>query len=57
MLDEHRLFSSVGDVCGKGIPASLFMVISKTLCKSVAMQDDMQQMDVGDLVRKANLEI
>ncbi|HSG93203.1 MAG TPA: CHASE2 domain-containing protein, partial [Methylotenera sp.] len=42
MLDEHRLFFSVGDVCGKGIPASLFMVISKTLCKSVAMQDDMQ---------------
>jgi CHASE2 domain-containing sensor protein len=57
MLDEHRLFFSVGDVCGKGIAASLFMVISKTLCKSVAMQDDMQQMDVGELVRKANLEI
>jgi serine phosphatase RsbU (regulator of sigma subunit) len=57
MLDAHRLFFSVGDVCGKGIPASLFMVISKTLCKSVAMQDDMHEMDVGDLVRKANLEI
>jgi len=57
MLDEHRLFFSVGDVCGKGVPASLFMVISKTLCKSVAMQDDMHQMNLGKLVSKANLEI
>jgi len=57
MLDAHRLFFSVGDVCGKGIPASLFMVISKTLCKSVAMQDDMHDMEIGHLVSKANLEI
>jgi len=57
MLDDHRLFFSVGDVCGKGVSASLFMVISKTLCKSVAMQEDMHQMNLGKLVRKANLEI
>ena len=57
MLDEHRVFFSVGDVCGKGVPASLFMVISKTLCKSVALRDDMQDMNLGRLMRRANLEI
>lgn len=31
MLDDHRLCLSVGDVSGKGVPASLFMAISKTL--------------------------
>lgn len=38
MLDEHRLFFLVGDVSGKGVPASLFMALSKTLCKSVALR-------------------
>lgn len=31
MLDEQRLCIAIGDVSGKGIPASLFMAISKTL--------------------------
>jgi serine phosphatase RsbU (regulator of sigma subunit) len=57
MLDEHRVFFSVGDVCGKGVPASLFMVISKTLWKSVALRDDTHYMNLGKLMRQANLEI
>lgn len=57
MLDEHRMFFSVGDVCGKGVPASLFMVISKTLWKSVALRDDTHYMNLGKLMRQANLEI
>lgn len=57
MLDEHRVFFSIGDVCGKGVPASLFMVISKTLCKSVALRDDMHDMDLGKLMSQANIEI
>jgi adenylate cyclase len=57
MLDEHRVFFSIGDVCGKGVPASLFMVISKTLCKSVALRDDMHDMDLGKLMSQANVEI
>lgn len=36
-LDEHRLCFAVGDVSGKGVPASLFMVVAKTLLKRVAM--------------------
>ncbi len=54
MLDPHRLFFLVGDVSGKGIPASLFMATSKTLCKSIALRGDM---DLGALMRQANREI
>ena len=60
MLDEHRAYFSIGDVCGKGIPASLFMVISKTLCKSLALRFSsfsLTQLDPGYLMRQANLEI
>jgi CHASE2 domain-containing sensor protein/serine phosphatase RsbU (regulator of sigma subunit) len=57
MLDEHRVFFSLGDVCGKGVPASLFMVVSTTLCKSVALRDDMHDTSLGSLMRQANKEI
>src|SRR5262249_51171240 len=36
MLDEDRFFFLVGDVSGKAVPASLFMALSKTLCKSLS---------------------
>ncbi|MFT5173046.1 MAG: adenylate cyclase, partial [Gammaproteobacteria bacterium] len=39
MLDARRLFFMLGDVAGKGVPASLFMAISKVLCKQVASRD------------------
>ncbi|WP_300669661.1 SpoIIE family protein phosphatase [Desulfoluna sp.] len=32
-LDENRLFFVIGDVSGKGVPASLFMAITMTLFK------------------------
>lgn len=35
-VDKHRLVFLLGDVSGKGIPASLFMAVTKTLLKSVA---------------------
>lgn len=54
MLDEHRAFLLLGDVCGKGIPASLFMATSKTLCKSAALRDGE---DLGRLMREVNREI
>jgi adenylate cyclase len=54
MLDADRVFFLVGDVCGKGIPASLFMATSKTLCKSVALRGGA---DLGALMRQANREI
>ncbi|OFA07130.1 CHASE2 domain-containing protein [Duganella sp. HH101] len=38
MLDRDRVFFMVGDVSGKGLPASLFMVVAKALSKSIALR-------------------
>lgn len=37
MLDEHHLGFAIADVSGKGVPAALFMAISRTLLKSIAL--------------------
>ncbi len=37
LLDAHRLCFLVGDVTGKGVPAALFMALSKALSKSVLL--------------------
>lgn len=38
LIDDDRLALVIADVSGKGVPAALFMVISKTLIKNRAMQ-------------------
>jgi len=38
-LDDDHLSFNVGDVSGKGVPASLFMAITKTLIKTRATRD------------------
>jgi len=55
-LDSDRLFFMVGDVAGKGLPASIFMAVSKVLYKSTALRMD-QAADVGAVMRAANTEI
>lgn len=37
-IDSHRVFFTIGDVCGKGMPAALFMVRVLTLLRSEAMR-------------------
>lgn len=37
-IDERRLGFLIGDVSGKGIPAALFMAVSRTLLRATAMQ-------------------
>ena len=54
MLDEDRFFFLVGDVSGKGVPASLFMALSKTLCKSLARRE---HVPLDALLRLVNEEI
>jgi serine phosphatase RsbU (regulator of sigma subunit) len=54
MLDEHHFFFVVGDVAGKGVPASLFMALSKTLCKSLALR---KQVPLDALITAVNQEI
>lgn len=54
MLDADHLFFLVGDVSGKGLPASIFMAVSKALCKSAALRRGRR---VDELLREANAEI
>ena len=39
-VDQDHLCLCVGDVSGKGVPAALFMAVTKTLIKSRASSDD-----------------
>ena len=39
MVDEQRLCFAIGDVSGKGVPAALFMAMTKTMLKSRAASD------------------
>jgi adenylate cyclase len=55
MVDRHRLFFLVADVSGKGLPASLFMALSKSLIKSLALRAD--NPDPGALLTRANADI
>ncbi len=50
MLDENRLALLIGDVCGKGVPASLFMSFSVTALRLVARQEP----DIAAVLRRAN---
>lgn len=53
LIDENRLFISVGDVSGKGVPAALFMAVTKTLTKGIAEQDP----DPAVILAKVNNEL
>ncbi len=35
-LDSDHLYFVLGDVCGKGVPATLFMAVTKTLLGAAA---------------------
>lgn len=36
LIDENHICFAIGDVSGKGVPASLFMAVTRTLLRSVA---------------------
>ena len=38
-LDEDRIGFVIADVCGKGIPAALFMAVSRTLIRATGLRD------------------
>ncbi len=40
LLDEHRFGFVIGDVSGKGVPASIYMAVSRTMLKAIASQID-----------------
>lgn len=51
-IDEHHLCFTLGDVSDKGVPAALFMGITKTLIKSIAQQTDLSAAGIMSLVNK-----
>lgn len=54
-LDAQRLAFSLGDVAGKGLPASIFMAVSKALMKSVALRSSAAEL--GALMGATNAEV
>ena len=54
MIDEQRLGFVIGDVSGKGLPASLFMAITQTLTRTIAKHVDTGPVGVA---RLANAEL
>jgi sigma-B regulation protein RsbU (phosphoserine phosphatase) len=51
-IDENHLLVAIGDVSGKGIPASLFMAVASTLIKTNA-----KILSAKDLVTQVNSEL
>jgi serine phosphatase RsbU (regulator of sigma subunit) len=49
-IDEDKLAITIGDVSGKGIPASLFMAVTQSVLRLVLRQ----QGDLGERIRTAN---
>ena len=53
LLDDDHLFFTVGDVSDKGIPAALFMAVTKTLLKGIAEKS----LSPSEILQKCNLEL
>ncbi|MGA8613489.1 MAG: SpoIIE family protein phosphatase [Xanthobacteraceae bacterium] len=49
-LDENRIAITVGDVCGKGIPAALFMAVTQTVMRVVVRSGE----ELGAKIAAAN---
>lgn len=50
LINEDKLAVVIADVSGKGIPAALFMMITKTLLKNLALSNK----DLAEVFEKAN---
>ena len=58
-LDSDRLFFLIGDVSGKGLPASIFMAVSKAIYKALALRTAGQgePFDPGKTMREVDAEL
>ncbi|WP_281017954.1 MULTISPECIES: PP2C family protein-serine/threonine phosphatase [unclassified Minwuia] len=54
MIDGHRLFFMVGDVCGKGVTSSLLMAMTKVMMKSAVLRHDRA---IGDVAGEVSREL
>lgn len=53
LIDQHRLGVVIADVSGKGVPAAIFMTVSRTLIKAEAMTG----IDPGECLHRANMHL
>jgi sigma-B regulation protein RsbU (phosphoserine phosphatase) len=52
-IDEKHLYFAVGDVSGKGVPASLFMAVTQTLSRAKTDKD----LSAGEIVTSINKDL
>ncbi len=52
-VDDHQLCFAIGDVSGKGVPAALFMAITRTLLRAKATKGR----EVNEIVKQMNIEL
>lgn len=53
LLDDDTLFFSIGDVSGKGVPAALFMAVSKLLMKGTVSME----IELSEALARVNREL
>ncbi len=55
LLDDERLGAAIGDVSGKGVPASLFMAVTRTLLRAKSM--NMKNASPGKIVTSMDIDL
>jgi len=53
LVDENTLFFSIGDVSGKGVPAALFMAVTKTAMNAIIVPG----IDPATILSRVNVEL
>ena len=56
-LDQENLFFVIGDVCGKGLPAALFMVRAISALRAHSGKDNFDEDYVADIVTRLNSQL
>lgn len=56
LIDEYHLYFIIGDVSGKGVPAALFMAMSRTLLKAVALKGMPPEICLNEVNKILNLD-
>lgn len=51
-LDDGRLCFLVGDVAGKGVAAGLFMAVTRTLIRGIALQQGLSPVDILTIINE-----
>lgn len=56
LIDDYHLYFVIGDVSGKGVPAALFMAMSRTLIKATALKGVPPDICLDDVNKILNLD-